>query len=135
MSEAPAPFLVTVSGQDGPGISARLLGARAELGVAVDDVEQVRVHGRLLLCVEADMVDAQAEPVRVLLEERLTGAGVQVRVDPLVEKATDDVAAGHLRVLHQRAAAVAVDIHGHVAFGEPGHAQCPEKGVGQFLAL
>ena len=99
MTGAAAPFLVTVSGQDGPGLSARLFGALAELGVAVDDVEQVRVHGRLLLCVEADMVDAQAEPVRTLLEERFTGAGVQVRVDPLVEKATDDLAAGHLQLV------------------------------------
>ena len=56
VTEAPAPFLVTVSGQDGPGIAARLFGALAERGVEVDDVEQVRVHGRLLLCVEADMV-------------------------------------------------------------------------------
>ena len=56
MTEAPAPFLVTVSGQDGPGISERLFAALAERGIAVDDVEQVRVHGRLLLCVEADMV-------------------------------------------------------------------------------
>ena len=52
-----------MSGQDGPGIAARLFGALAERGVEVDDVEQVRVHGRLLLCVEADMVPAEVEPV------------------------------------------------------------------------
>ncbi len=73
MTGAPAPFLVTVSGQDGPGISARLFGALAELGVAVDDVEQVRVHGRLLLCVEADMVRAQVEPTAALLQQRFDG--------------------------------------------------------------
>ena len=78
MTEAPAPFLVTVSGQDGPGISARLFAALAERGIEVDDVEQVRVHGRLLLCVEADMVGAEVEPVRALLEERFGGAGVVV---------------------------------------------------------
>jgi phosphoserine phosphatase len=97
--EAPAPFLVTVSGQDGPGISARLFGALAELGVSVDDVEQVRVHGRLLLCVEADMVGAQLQPVRALLRGRFGDAGVEVRVDPLVEKATEDVAEGHLQLV------------------------------------
>jgi predicted amino acid-binding ACT domain protein len=59
MTEALAPFLVTVSGQDGPGLSERLFAALAERGVAVDDVEQVRVHGRLLLCVEADMARAK----------------------------------------------------------------------------
>jgi phosphoserine phosphatase len=99
VTDAPAPFLVTVSGQDGPGISARLFGALAERGVEVDDVEQVRVHGRLLLCVEADMVGAQLEPVRALLKDRFAGAGVEVRVDPLVEKATQEVADGHLQLV------------------------------------
>jgi phosphoserine phosphatase len=98
VTDALAPFLVTVSGQDGPGISARLFGALAERGVEVDDVEQVRVHGRLLLCVEADMVGAQLEPVRALLKDRFAGAGVEVRVDPLVEKATED-ADGHLQLV------------------------------------
>jgi phosphoserine phosphatase len=98
VTETSAPFLVTVSGQDGPGISVQLFGALAELGVAVEDVEQVRVHGRLLLCVEADMVPAQEEPVRTFLRERFHGAGVEVTVDPLLEKATDDVADGHLLV-------------------------------------
>ena len=75
MTGAPSPFLVTVSGQDGPGISARLFGALAERGIAVDDVEQVRVHGRLLLCVEADMVPAQVQPVRALLDAALHRGG------------------------------------------------------------
>ena len=99
MTGAPSPFLVTVSGQDGPGLSARLFGALAERGIAVDDVEQVRVHGRLLLCVEADMVPAQVQPVRALLDERFTGAGVEVAVDPLVEAATDEAAELHLVTL------------------------------------
>jgi phosphoserine phosphatase len=99
MTTTASPFLVTVSGQDGPGISERLFGALAERGVAVDDVEQVRVHGRLLLCVEADMMPAQVEPVRALLHERLTGTGVEVAVDPLVEAAIDDAAEVHLVTL------------------------------------
>jgi phosphoserine phosphatase len=99
MTGTPSPFLVTVSGQDGPGISERLFGALAERGIAVDDVEQVRVHGRLLLCVEAEMVPAQAQPVRALLDERLTGAGVEVAVDPLIEAATDEAAELHLVTL------------------------------------
>jgi len=99
MTEAPAPFLVTVSGQDGPGISERLFGALAEQGVKVDDVEQVRVHGRLLLCVEADMVHAQVKPLRALLQERFRGAGVEVTVDRLAEAAMDEVAEDHLHLV------------------------------------
>jgi phosphoserine phosphatase len=99
MTEAPSPYLVTVSGQDGPGIAARLFSALAERGVEVDDVEQVRVHGRLLLCVEADMVPVEVEPVCALLAERFGAAGVEVTVEPLVEAQMDDVAEGHLVTL------------------------------------
>ncbi len=99
MTEAPSPFLVTVSGQDGPGISERLFGALAEQGVEIDDVEQVRVHGRLLLCVEADMVRAQVQPLCAVLQERFRGAGVEVTVDPLAEAAMDEVAEAHLQLV------------------------------------
>jgi phosphoserine phosphatase len=71
----------------------------AERDVVVDDVEQVRVHGRLLLCVEADMLRAQVEPVVALLQERFVGAGVEVRVDPIVESEMDEVAEVHLVTL------------------------------------
>ena len=52
---ATLPHLVTVSGPDGPGISERLFAGLAEQGVAIEDVEQVRVHGHLLLCVEVSV--------------------------------------------------------------------------------
>jgi phosphoserine phosphatase len=96
---ATSPFLVTVSGQDHPGISERLFGALAECGAEVDDVEQVRVHGRLLLCVEADVVPVQVEPMRALLADRLQEAGVEVAVDPLVEAVMDEAAEIHLVTL------------------------------------
>jgi phosphoserine phosphatase len=99
VTEAPSPFLVTVSGQDGPGISERLFGALAARGVEVDDVEQVRVHGRLLLCVEAGMVPAEVEPVRAVLAQRFAAAGVHVTVEPLVEAELDVVTESHLVTL------------------------------------
>ena len=77
---------MTVSGQDGPGISERLFAGLAERTVAVEDVEQVRVHGHLLLCVEvsvrADEVDGRAVP---RWSSGFDGCGVQVSIDPLVE--------------------------------------------------
>jgi phosphoserine phosphatase len=83
--EVPSPFLVTVSGQDGPGIAERLFAVLAELGVDVEDVEQVRVHGHLLLCVEVELGPAQSDAVHEALSGRLAGAGVAVAVEPLVE--------------------------------------------------
>ncbi len=79
------PFLLTVSGQDGPGISERLFAALAERKVAVEDVEQVRVHGHLLLCVEVSVRTDEVDDVRVALARWLTGWGVQVSIDPLVD--------------------------------------------------
>ena len=83
--DSPSPFLVTVSGQDGSGIATRLFAALAEQGIEVDDVEQVRVRGRLLLCVEADMAPKEVEPARAALARRLGDAGVEATVEPLVE--------------------------------------------------
>ncbi len=91
MTATPSPYLVTVSGQDGPGLAERLFGALAERSVEVDDVEQVRVHGRLLLCVEADMVPSEVEPVRAVLAQRFGAAGVEVTVEPLVEAEPEPV--------------------------------------------
>ncbi len=83
--DSPSPFLVTVSGQDGPGIATRLFAALAEQGIEVDDVEQVRVRGRLLLCVEVDLAPREVEPARAALARRLGDAGVEATVEPLVE--------------------------------------------------
>lgn len=77
--------LLTVSGQDGPGIAQRLFGALAEQQLDIDDVEQVRVHGRLLLCIEAGMRPHEAAAARAVLHQRLRGSGVEVTIEPLVE--------------------------------------------------
>ena len=90
----PSPYLVSVSGQDGPGIAERLFAALASAGVEVEDVEQVRVHGHLLLCVEATLRETEVDGVRTALAQRL--AGVDVGVEPLVEAAVDEAAERHL---------------------------------------
>jgi phosphoserine phosphatase len=95
-STPPAAHLVTVSGQDGPGIAARLFSTLAREGVAVDDVEQVRVHGRLLLCVEVALVAPLAAPLRAALADGLRDAGVEVAIAPLVEAEMDERSDRHL---------------------------------------
>jgi phosphoserine phosphatase len=80
-----SPFLVTVSGQDGPGIASRVFAALAAAQVAVVDVEQVRVHGRLLLCVETRLAAGEVDASRAALESRLEGTGVEVAFELLVE--------------------------------------------------
>jgi phosphoserine phosphatase len=85
-----------VSGQDGPGIAARLFATLAADGVAVEDVEQVRVHGRLLLCVEVIVAPSAAHALRTTLAEGLATTGLDVRVAPLVEAETDAGSERHL---------------------------------------
>jgi phosphoserine phosphatase len=80
------PHLVTVSGQDGPGIAGRLFAALAAGGVQVEDVEQVRVHGRLLLCVEAALPVGASSALGDALAAGLDGCGVEVTVGPLFER-------------------------------------------------
>ena len=81
-----SPHLVTVSGQDGPGIAQRLFAGLRAQGVRVDDVEQVRVHGRLLLCVEVALSARDAAGLRDALDGVLDGSGVDIAVGPLRER-------------------------------------------------
>jgi phosphoserine phosphatase len=79
------PHLVTVSGPDGPGISERLFAGLAERAVTIEDVEQVRVHGHLLLCVEVSVRADEVKGLRTVVAHHLTECGVQVSIEPLVE--------------------------------------------------
>ncbi len=47
----------------------------------------------------------------------------------------DDIVVRRLRILHELAAAVAVDIDNDVAAVEPGDAERPQEGIGQLLPL
>jgi phosphoserine phosphatase len=85
---APLPHLVTVSGQDGPGIAERLFAALGACSLDIDDVEQVRVHGRLLLCVETEVEPVRLGAVGEALAQALDGAGVEVTVEALLESDT-----------------------------------------------
>ncbi len=99
---APSTLLVTVRGRDAPGIAQRLFSALAARDVAVDDVEQIRVHGRLLLCAEVEVGPHEATEVatlRAALREALADAGVEVAVDVLCESASDEPAERHLVTL------------------------------------
>jgi phosphoserine phosphatase len=87
-------YLLTVSGQDGPGLAERLFDALAVAGVAVRDVEQVRVHGRLLLCLEVSLNDAEAVAVEEGVRRSFAGSSVEVTLVPLTE---DDLVLGQER--------------------------------------
>jgi phosphoserine phosphatase len=80
------PYLVTLSGQDGPGIAERLFTWCSARQIAVRDVEQVRVHGRLLLSVEIDLASpAEAEPLGVALSLEFDRGDLVVALTPLRE--------------------------------------------------
>ena len=75
-------LLLTVTGRDHPGVTAALLDVLARHGAAVSDVEQVVVHGRLLLGVA---VSGEGDG-RALLDEIASTAGelgVEVESTPL----------------------------------------------------
>lgn len=99
MTEAagsPSPYLVTVSGQDAAGLAQRLFDALRARAVAVEDVEQVRVHGHLLLCVEIVLHHTEADEVRAALGTRFAGSGVETRVDPITETESEVPSERHL---------------------------------------
>ncbi len=91
------PFLVTLSGQDGPGLAQRLFAALEAGHIDVRDVEQVRVHGRLLLCVEigAD-TPGDVDVAERAIARHFATTNVDVSITPLVEA---EVASGRDRIL------------------------------------
>ena len=74
---------MTVTGVDRPGVAAALFADLAALDVAVLDVEQVQVHGRLLLCVEVGRPPGGDEALRATLGRRTAGDGIEVAVSTL----------------------------------------------------
>jgi phosphoserine phosphatase len=88
--------MVTVRGQDGPGIAARLFAGLEQLGLEVDDVEQVRVHGRLLLCVEVALAPGAAGEARDTLAAGLSETRSDVTIEPLTEAEVNPAADRHL---------------------------------------
>jgi len=80
----PSSLLVTLTGRDRPGIAGWLFGALHPLGLAVLDVEQVRVHGRLLLCVEVEAPESGDAPVLAAVAAKPAHlADLEVTVAPL----------------------------------------------------
>ena len=67
--------------------------------VGVDDVEQIRVHGRLLLCAEVRLHPEEASALHDALADALAGAGVEVAVEPLLESEMDEASDRHLVTL------------------------------------
>ncbi|WP_426733157.1 phosphoserine phosphatase SerB [Myxococcus faecalis] len=72
-STAPGCVLVTVTGKDHPGITARLTGLLADAGAELLDVEQVVVQGRLTLCLLARLPESVGIPRALLFAARELG--------------------------------------------------------------
>ncbi len=91
------PHLVTITGQDGPGIAQRVFFVLNARGCDIRDVEQVRIHGRLLLCVEVGVAAGEGEHLLQALAGQFTGASVNVTISPLFE-ADDQPRSDHFLV-------------------------------------
>lgn len=81
-------LLITVSGKDSPGITARLTGVLAQHGAEVLDIDQVVLHGRLTLCLRVAMPTTHGALRDLLVEAK--ALGVTLDLEPL------QVAAGQL---------------------------------------
>src|SRR5688500_1630106 len=93
MPPGSARALLTVTGEDRPGVTARLFAALAEHGPAVEvvDVEQVVVHGHLVLGVVVGALPVDAGPgeddaallgrLKVLADAVAADTGMRVQVE------------------------------------------------------
>ncbi len=77
--------LVTVTGADHPGITAALASVVAERGAALLDIEQVVVHGQLILALLLGLSGQDNEPVLkdLLFEAKAMGLSLEFKVMPV----------------------------------------------------
>ncbi len=79
MSDSPNPqdsVLITVTGKDHPGITARLTGILAEVGAALLDIEQVVVQGQLTLCLLVRLPETRGVLKELLFVARELGVSL-----------------------------------------------------------
>jgi phosphoserine phosphatase len=91
-------LLVTVTGPDHPGVTAGLMDVLAAHGSAVEDVEQVVVHGRLLLGVVI-AGPGEGDAVKRALTAAAEGLRVDVEFTPLDDVEPAPVLRHHVVVL------------------------------------
>ena len=75
MNQPRTTLLITLTGRDRPGVTARLFGALARFPLSVADIEQVTIRGRLVLgvlvsCTEPPDLTAIYGAVSDLAESR-----------------------------------------------------------------
>jgi phosphoserine phosphatase len=74
----PARALITITGPDQSGLTARLMQRLAEVGATLADVEQVVVQGHVTLCL---LIDPLAPPALESVRAEAASLGLSVRVD------------------------------------------------------
>ena len=90
----PAPsLLLTVTGPDRPGVTSTLFGVLSSHGAEVDDVEQVVVHGRLLLGL-AVVPHGPVPPLLRALDEAVATLGVDVTSEEVLPATGPDRTVG-----------------------------------------
>jgi len=82
--EVPVSTLVTVTGHDHPGVTAALMDVLTRHGATVEDIEQVVVHGRLLLGLVVSG-EGSGEAVFAALATAAADLGVEVELEPLAD--------------------------------------------------
>jgi phosphoserine phosphatase len=90
--------LVTVTGHDHPGVTAALMDVLTRHGATVEDIEQVVVHGRLLLGLVVSG-EGSGEAVFADLEAAAHALGVEVELEQLADAEPAPAVRHHVVVL------------------------------------
>jgi len=91
-------LLVTVTGQDRPGVAAALFESLSDVDATVTDIGQITIRGHLVLCVELDCPSAVA-PAHVRRTVLSSDLGGDDRLSVNVAEATEELIGAHGRRL------------------------------------
>jgi phosphoserine phosphatase len=92
------PLLVTLTGQDRPGVAATLFDALGSVDATVTDIGQITIRGHLVLCVELDC-PASVTPAHVRRTVLSSDLGGDDRLSVSVVEATEEPIGAHGRRL------------------------------------
>lgn len=92
----PDAFLLTLTGRDHPGITARITGLMLEAGALLLDIEQVVVRGQLTMCLVVQLSETRGVPRELLFVARELGVSLDFQPVASVADPTAPVSSRHV---------------------------------------
>jgi phosphoserine phosphatase len=94
MNQSRNTLLITLTGRDRPGVTARLFGALADFPLSITDIEQVTIRGRLVLGV---LASCEGSPDLTAIHRAVTALAADLGLEAEITTGSAERSPGHGR--------------------------------------